>query len=188
MIAEIGINHNGSVKLAKKLIDLAKKYKFNSVKFQKRDLDVCIPDKEKNKIRNTPWGDMTYLDYKKKIELKHNEIVQIRNYAKNNIDLFASCFDTNSLRDIKKYKFKYNKIPSALITNLEFAREVALQKKHTFISTGMCEMKDIERCVKIFKKIKCPFTLLHCVSLYPCPEDKLNLNMIKVLKKSLIAK
>ena len=145
LIAEIGINHNGSVRLAKKLIDLAKKYKFDSVKFQKRDLDICIPDSEKNKIRNTPWGEMTYLDYKKKIELKHNDILQISNYAKkNNIDLFASCFDINSLKDIKKYKFKYNKIPSALITNLEFAKEVALQKKHTFISTGMCEMNDIK--------------------------------------------
>tara|TARA_S200000501_G_scaffold368143_2_gene405566 strand:- start:1385 stop:2233 length:849 start_codon:yes stop_codon:yes gene_type:complete len=189
LIAEIGINHNGSVKLAKKLINLAKKYKFDSVKFQKRDLEICIPDSEKNKIRSTPWGDMTYLNYKKKIELKHNDILQISNYAKkNNIDLFASCFDVNSLKDIKKYKFKYNKIPSALITNLEFAKEVALQKKHTFISTGMCEMNDIKKCVKIFKKLKCPFTLLHCVSLYPCPEDKLNLKMIKVLKQNFKCK
>ena len=189
MIAEIGINHNGSVKLAKKLIDLAKKYKFNCVKFQKRDLSICIPDSEKNKMRNTPWGEMTYLDYKKKIELNHNDIMQINNYAKkNNIDLFASCFDINSLKHIKKYKFKYNKIPSALITNLEFTKEVALQKKHTFISTGMCEMKDIKRCVNIFKKFKCSFTLLHCVSLYPCPEEKLNLNMIRVLKRKFNCK
>ena len=127
---------------------------------------------------------MTYLNYKKKIELKHNDILQINNYAKKNkIDLFASCFDVNSLKDIKKYKFKYNKIPSALITNLEFVKQVALQKKHTFISTGMCQMINIKKCVKIFKKLKCPFTILHCVSLYPWPEDKLNLNMIKVLKQ-----
>ena len=84
---------------------------------------------------------------------------------------------------MKQFRCKYNKIPSALITNLEFLEEVAKEKKHTFISTGMCEMKDISKAVSIFKKKSCKFTLLHCVSLYPCPEDKLNLGMIDVLRK-----
>jgi len=184
LIAEIGINHNGSVKMAKQLIDLAKDNNFDCVKFQKRNPDICVPDSEKNKIRNTPWGDITYLHYKKKIELSPSQIKELIKYSKKkNIDLFASCFDIDSLKLMKKFKCKFNKVPSALITNLEFLDEVAKQKKYTFISTGMCEMKDISRAVSIFKKRSCKFTLLHCVSLYPCPEEKLNLGMISVLRK-----
>ena len=184
LIAEIGINHNGSIEIAKKLVDLAKKYKFDAVKFQKRDPDVCVPEEEKNKIRPTPWGDITYLKYKKKIELSNNQISQLNKYCKKlNIKLFASCFDLNSLKSIKKFKFKYNKIPSAMVTNLEFLSAVASEKKHTFISTGMCDLKNVKTAIKIFKRKKCKFTLLHCVSLYPCPEEKLNLNMIPEYKK-----
>ncbi len=183
LIAEIGINHNGSLQLAKKLVDIAVKYNFDAVKFQKRDPDVCVPESEKNKIRKTPWGDITYLEYKKKIELNKNQIKQLVRYCKKKILIFASCFDTNSLRNIKQFKFKFNKIPSAMITNKEFLNAVAKEKKHTFISTGMCTMSDIEKAIKIFRKYKCKYTLLHCVSLYPCPEKNLNLMMIQKYKK-----
>ena len=184
LIAEIGINHNGSVKIAKQLIDLAKENNFDCVKFQKRNPDICVPENEKNKIRNTPWGEITYLEYKKKIELSPSQIRELINYSKKKkIEFFASCFDIDSLNVMKKFNCKYNKVPSALITNTKFLDEVAKQKKYTFISTGMCEMKDISKAVSIFKKRKCNFTLLHCVSLYPCPEEKLNLGMIEVLRK-----
>ena len=184
LIAEIGINHNGSLKIAKKLMDIAKDQKFDCVKFQKRDPDVCVPDSQKSKMRDTPWGTLTYLDYKKKIEFNLNDFKKLKQYAKNiKIDIFASCFDTNSLKVIKKLNFKLNKVPSAMITNLEFLISVAKQKKLTFISTGMCRMIDIKNAVKIFKKHNCKFILMHCVSLYPCPEEKLNLNMIKTLQK-----
>jgi len=183
LIAEIGINHNGSLELAKKLVDLAVKYNFDAIKFQKRDPDVCVPESEKNKIRNTPWGAITYLEYKKKIELNKTQINQLIKYCKKKIIIFASCFDINSLRNIKRFKFKFNKIPSAMITNIEFLNAVAAEKKHTFISTGMCTMSDVEKAVKIFKNYKCKFTLLHCVSLYPCPEKNLNLKMIQKYKK-----
>ncbi len=184
IIGEVGINHNGSVDLAKKIISLAKKCNFDAVKLQKRDLNVCIPESHKNKIRETPWGEMTYLDYKKKIEFNENQFREIIKFCKKiNIELFCSAFDIESLKFLRKFNFNYNKVPSALITNLEFLIAVAEQKKPTFISTGMCTMKDITKAVKIFKKKSCSFALMHCVSEYPCPEEKLNLNMIQTLKK-----
>ena len=184
IIGEIGINHNGSVTLAKEIILLAKKCRFDAVKMQKRDLDLCIPDSYKNKVRETPWGEISYLNYKKKIEFNHNQFQEIIRYCKNiKIELFCSAFDVQSLKFLKKFNFKYNKVPSALIKNLDFLNEVAKLKKKTFISTGMCLMKDIKNAVKIFNKRKCPFVLMHCVSEYPCPENKLNLKMISTLIK-----
>ena len=127
---------------------------------------------------------MTYLNYKKKIEFNEKQFKEIKKFCKKiNIDLFCSAFDIESLKFLRKFNFKYNKVPSALITNLEFLKAVAKQKKQTFISTGMCTMKDITKAVTIFKKYSCPFILMHCVSEYPCPEEKYNLNMIKTLKK-----
>ena len=184
LIGEVGINHNGSVQLAKKIILEAKKNNFDAVKLQKRDLKICIPKEQQEIQRDTPWGRMTYLDYKKKIELNKNNFKDLIKFCKKiKIDLFCSAFDINSLKFLKQFKFKYNKVPSAMITNLKFVEAVAKQKKKTFISTGMCTMKDISKAVKIFKKFKCKFVLMHCVSEYPCPENKLNLRMIPNLKK-----
>jgi len=183
LIAEIGINHNGSVNEAKKLINLAKKYNFDFVKFQKRDLNICIPEDQKYMQRETPWGYISYLDYKKKIELSVKQYKELANYCKKiNIGMFASCWDINSLALMKKFNFKYNKVASAMITNLDFLKLVAKQKRKTFISTGMCVMKDIENAVKIFKKYKCKFVLMHSISVYPCDEKLLNLNLILTLK------
>jgi len=184
LIAEIGINNNGSISTAKKMIDLAKKYNFNAVKFQKRDPEVSTPDSQKNKMRDTPWGYISYLDYKKKIEFNYKEFKQIDEYCKKTkIYWFASAWDINSQTFLKKFKCKYNKIASAMLTNEKLLEVVSKEKKHTFISTGMSNMRDIKKCVKIFKKNNCKFTLLHCVSTYPCKEENLNLNMITSLKK-----
>ncbi len=189
LIAEIGINHNGSVELAKKIIDLAKKYNFDSVKFQKRDLSICIPEAQKNKIRNTPWGEMTYLEYKKKIEFGEREFKAIDNYCKKiKIDWFCSAWDTASLIFLKKFETKYNKVASAMLTNHPLLELIAKEKKLTFISTGMSNMKNINDALKIFKKHKCNFVLMHCVSNYPCPEEDLNLNLITTLKKKFKCK
>ena len=183
IIAEIGINHNGSLKLAKRLIDLAKRYNFNSVKFQKRDPNICVPEQQKKEIRQTPWGKMTYLEYKKKIELGEKEFRAIDNYCKKiKIDWFCSSWDTESVKFMKKFKTKYNKIASAMITNENLLELVAKERKLTFISTGMSNVKDIDKAVKIFKKNKCNFVLMHCVSNYPCQEKDLNLNLIITLK------
>ena len=183
LIAEIGINHNGSVNEAKKLIDLAKKYNFDCVKFQKRDLNICIPEDQKYISRETPWGYISYLDYKKKIELNEKQYAELLKYCKKiNIGMFTSCWDVNSLGQMKKFNFKYNKIASAMVTNLTFLKLVAKERKKTFISTGMCTMKDIINAVKIFKKNKCSFVLMHSISIYPCEEQLLNLNLILTLK------
>jgi N-acetylneuraminate synthase len=189
LIAEIGINHNGSIEIAKKIILLAKKNNFDFVKFQKRDLDICIPEKMKNEPKETPWGKMTYLKYKKKVEFNRSQFDKLYKFCKSlNIEMLCSAWDINSLNFIKKYKFKLNKVPSALLTNLKFLEAVAKERKETLISTGMSTMKNINNAIKIFNKNKCKFILMHCVSEYPCPENKLNLNMITTLKKKFKCK
>ena len=189
LIAEIGINHNGSVGLAKKLIDLAKKYNFDSVKFQKRDPDICIPEHQKDKTRTTLWGNMTYLEYKKKIEFGKREYEEIDKYCKKiKIDWFASVWDVNSLKFMKKFNTKYNKVASAMLTNRVLLELIAKEKKLTFISTGMSHIRNINDAVTIFKKNKCDFVLMHCVSNYPCREKDLNLNLIVTLKNKFKCK
>lgn len=130
LIAEIGINHNGSMKLAKELIMLAKEKKFDAVKIQKREPDICVPEHQKNILRETPWGEITYLNYKKKIEFNIYQVQELKNFSKRiGIDFFVSCWDVESLKKMKNINLKYNKIPSAMITNLNFLNQVARQKK-----------------------------------------------------------
>ena len=130
LIAEIGINHNGSIKLAKQLIDLAKKYNFDAVKFQKRNPDIATPNRFKDKMRETPWGYISYLEYKKKIEFGYREFKIIDNYCKKkNIKWFASAWDLESLNFLKQFKNKYNKIASAMLTNEKLLEAVAKEKK-----------------------------------------------------------
>ena len=184
LIAEIGINHNGSIQLAKKLIDLAKNYGFDAVKFQKRNPDVSTPEYLKETIRSTPWGEITYLKYKKKIEFGYKEFKEIDKYCKKKkIIWFASAWDIESQKFLKKFNLKYNKVASAMLTNFKLIEEIAKERRKTLISTGLATLKDVEKCVKIFKKAKCKFVLMHCVSAYPCPPEKLNLNTIISLKK-----
>tara|TARA_A100000164_G_C21940961_1_gene790667 strand:+ start:3826 stop:4662 length:837 start_codon:yes stop_codon:yes gene_type:complete len=184
LIGEIGINHNGSINLAKKLIAQAKRANFDSVKFQKRTPEICVPDDKKASTRQTPWGSMTYLEYKKKIEFGKKEYDEINKYCKKiKIDWFCSAWDVPSLNFLKKYKCKYNKVASAMLTNEPLLKKIAKEKKETFISTGMSTYKDINKAIKIFRKEKCKFILMHTVSSYPCPENQLNLKMINVLKK-----
>lgn len=184
LIAEIGINHNGDISLAKKLIDQAKKTGFDAVKFQKRTPDITTPKSKKYNLRDTPWGKITYLEYKKKIEFEKKEFDLINNYCKKlNIIWFASPWDLISAKFLNKYNLKYNKIASPVLKNIELLKEVAKQKKHTFISTGMSTMDDVIKAVNIFKYHKCKFTLMHCVSAYPCNDKDLNLKMIQTLKK-----
>ena len=184
LIAEIGINHNGSLKNAKKLIDLAKKYNFDAVKFQKRNPEVSTPENQKNLVRETPWGQLTYLEYKKKLELSEKDYFNINNYCKEKkIHWFASAWDVESQIFLKKFNCKFNKVASAMLTNIPLLEIIAAEKKHTFISTGINSINNLVKCVNIFKKKKCKYTLLHCVSIYPAPEENLNLLTINLLKK-----
>ena len=184
LIAEIGINHNGDIKIAKKLIEKAKLAGFDAVKFQKRTPDICVPENKKNELRNTPWGLITYLEYKKKIEFNSKEYNEINKFCKKiKIDWFASPWDIESQIFLERYKLKYNKIASAMLANHKLLERVAKAKKLTFISTGMSTYKNIDDAIKIFKKNKCKFILLHSVSVYPCPDKDLNLTMINTLQK-----
>ena len=124
LIAEIGINHNGSIDLVKKLIDLAKFYKFDAVKFQKRQPEISTPNYQKDRIRSTPWGDISYLEYKKKIEFGDKEFREINKFCKKKkITWFASAWDVPSQNFLKKYKLKYNKVASAMLTNIELIKK-----------------------------------------------------------------
>jgi len=184
LIGEIGINHNGNIQIAKEIIKNAKLAGFDAVKFQKRNPDICIPQKKKNVLKETPWGVMSYLDYKKKIEFSYNQFKEINRYCKKlKIDWFVSCWDEDSVDFIKKFNVKYHKVASAMITNKKLLVKIAKQKKLTFISTGMSTYKDIDAALKIFKKYKCKYLIMHSVSVYPCPDELLNLKMIKILAK-----
>ena len=183
IIAEIGINHNGDMKIAKKLIDMAKDVGCDAVKFQKRDLNVVYSKEELNSDRESPWG-KKFIDQKNGLEFEKPEYDEINKYCKDiDIEWFASAWDSNSLKFLDQYNLKYNKIASALITHKEFLNDVAKRKKYTFISTGMCTYQMIDDAVEIFKNNECPFELMHCVSAYPCPEEILNLNIIERLKQ-----
>ena len=183
LIAEIGINHNGDIKIAKKLIDLSVKCNFDAVKFQKRDIDLVYTKDQLDTPRESPWGNTTR-DQKKGLEFGNDEYNEIDNYCKKkNIDWFASAWDLNSLSFLDKFNLKYHKIASAMIVDKKFLDEVAKRKKHTFISTGMSTKDDIDYAVEVFKKNKCSFELMHCVSTYPMKAEDANLATIDQLKK-----
>ena len=183
IIAEIGINHNGSLDIAKKLIDMAVETGCDAVKFQKRTIDIVYTKDVLDTPRESPWGTTTR-EQKMGLEFGVEEYKEIDKYCKGkNIEWFASAWDVESQKFLRQFNCKYNKIASALLTHIPLLEEVACEKLHTFISTGMATYADIDKAVEIFKKHNCPFTLMHTVSVYPCPEEELNLNMIHSLKE-----
>ena len=183
LIAEIGINHNGDVNIAKQLIKNAKECGFNAVKFQKRTIDIVYDKKTLDTARESPWGTTTR-EQKLGLEFEKLEYDEIDNYCKKlEIDWFASAWDRNSLDFLEKYNLKYNKIASAMIVDHNFLKEVAKKNKHTFISTGMSTKEDIDAAVMIFKKNNCSFELMHCVSTYPMKIEDANLITINQLKE-----
>jgi len=184
IIGEIGINHNANIDNAIKLIDLAKNCGFDAVKFQKRTPEITTPLVKQKILRETPWGRITYLDYKKKIEFGKNEFDKINKHCKKiKMTWFASPWDIESSQFLKQYKLKYNKVASPVLTNLNLLEFIAKQRKYTFISTGMCKIKDINNAINIFKKFNCNFGLMHCVSTYPAKLQDLNLSLIGIYKK-----
>ncbi len=183
LIAEIGINHNGEVEIAKQLIKNAKDCGFDSVKFQKRTVDIVYDKKTLDTARESPWGTTTR-EQKLGLEFEKFEYDEIDKYCKKlNIDWFASAWDIKSLEFLENYNLKYHKIASAMIVDQIFLNEVAKKKKHTFISTGMSTKVDIDNAVNIFKKNNCSFELMHCVSTYPMKTEHANLVTIDQLKK-----
>ncbi len=182
LIAEIGINHNGDLDLAKKLIDEAKNAGFDAVKFQKRDIEVVYKSEFLDSPRNSPFG-KTQRAQKEGLEFDLSDYSEIDNYCKKlNIDWFVSCWDINSQIEMRVFSTKWNKVASAMATNKEFLKVVASEQKPTFVSTGMTTIEEIEDVVEIFKEYNCPITLMHTVSTYPSEDSDLNLNCIITLK------
>tara|TARA_B100001057_G_C22827588_1_gene942048 strand:- start:1059 stop:1892 length:834 start_codon:yes stop_codon:yes gene_type:complete len=183
LIAEIGINHNGDLKIAKELIKRSKYAGFDAVKFQKRDLKSVYSHEYLESFRESPWG-KTQRDQKKGLEFEKLEYDEINNYCKElNIDWSASAWDLKSQKFLQNYNLNFNKIASPMLTNIDLLELVSLEQRKTFISTGMSTIEEIDRAVEIFKKNKCPFELMHCNSTYPMNEEDANLRCITMLKE-----
>ena len=182
-IAEIGINHNGDLGIAKRLIDGAFAAQWDCVKFQKREPDLCVPDHQKNVMRDTPWGRMTYLEYRKKVEFGKEEYDYIDRYTKEKpIDWTVSVWDLASLRFILNYDTPFIKIPSAKLTDNELLIEAAKSGKPLLVSTGMSTTEEIDKTVALLKSHNAHFALMHCNSVYPAPKEELNINCIENLR------
>ena len=184
LIAEIGINHNGDLDIAKKLIDATNACGWHCAKFQKRNPEVCVPDHQKNIKRDTPWGRLTYLEYKYKVEFEKPEYDTINEYCLDKSLAWAvSVWDLDSLEFIKDYKVPFIKIPSAHITNKELFIESAKSGIPIILSTGMSNWEIVDEAVELISKYTNEFVILHCNSTYPAPHEELNLNVIPRMKE-----
>ena len=183
IIAEIGTNHMGNLKIAKQIIDVAKDAGCDAVKFQKKNINKIYTKEFLDSTIDSPWG-TTQRQMRLHREFSIKQFEEINMYCKKKkMVWFASCWDTQSQISMRKFKTKYNKVASAMLIHNKLLELIAKEKKYTFISTGMSTMKNIENATKIFKKYKCPFELMHCHSAYPMPTEEANLSMISVLKK-----
>ena len=184
IVAEIGINHNGSLDICKQLIDVAVSAGADAVKFQKRTLELVYTKDLLDSLRESPWG-TTQRDQKEGLELSLEDYEQIDQYCKTQkIEWFASAWDLESQKFLKQFDSKYNKVASAMIVYEELLHSIAAEKKHTFISTGMSTKLDIDKAVEIFRKADCPFELMHCVSTYPMDDKDANLRRIETLRNT----
>jgi N-acetylneuraminate synthase len=185
LIAEIGINHNGDLQIAKRLIDAAWATGWDCAKFQKRTPDICVPDNQKNVIRQTPWGEMTYLEYKKRIEFEKKEYDYIDQYSKEKpLDWTASVWDIPSLEFLLNYDVPFIKIPSAKLTERGLIEAAAKSGKPLFVSTGMSTLEEIDNAVELLEKhAGANYVLFHTNSTYPAKLDELNLQIITTLKE-----
>jgi len=180
--AEIGINHNGDIDIAKKLIKTAKDAGCDAVKFQKRTIEKAYSKEILDSFRDSPWGNTTR-DEKLHLEFGKSEYDEIDNYCKEEkIEWFASSWDIDSQKFLQQYDLKFNKVASAMLTNLELLEIIAQEKQSTFVSTGMSTIEEIDTAVKIFQKHHCPFELMHTNSSYPMKQEEANLNCIITLK------
>ena len=181
--AEIGINHNGDMSICKQLIDVASDSGCDAVKFQKRDLDQVYTQEFLDSPRESPWG-TTQREQKAGLEFGLSEYQEIDQYCKdNNIDWYASAWDLNSQEFLRQFDCKYNKVASAMIVYTDLLKMITEERKHTFISTGMSTIEDINNAVDIFRAANCSFELMHCISTYPMKEENANLNSIHTLRE-----
>lgn len=183
LIAEIGINHNSDLQITKKLIDASFACSWNCIKFQKRDPDISVPEHQKNILRETPWGKMTYLEYKRKMEFDKKEYDYIDHYCKEKpIQWSASVWDIPSLEFIKNYDVPFIKIPSAKLTETELLIKTSQTKRPIILSTGMSTIEEIDDAVEVLEKYSSQYVLMHTNSVYPTPINELNIKCIQTLK------
>lgn len=183
VIAEIGINHNGDIDIAKKLVLLAHEAGCDAVKFQKRDIETVYSEDVLNAFRESPWG-TTQRQQKEGLEFGEAEYMEIDRYCKElGIAWSASAWDSKSLDFVDQFSPEFHKVASAFVTNVEFLKEVAKKGRNTLLSTGMAEMSDIAKAVEVFTDAGTPIVLMHTVSTYPSPESDLNLRLISTLQE-----
>lgn len=181
IMAEVGINHNGNVEIAKQLIDAAKHAGVNAVKFQKRTPELCVPDHQRNQMRDTPWGYITYLDYRYKVEFDRQQYEEIDQHCKAvGIDWLASSWDVPSVEFIDSFNPPAHKVASALLTDHVLLRALKATGKPIILSTGMSTIEEIKEAVDIIGTEN--LIIAHTTSSYPCPPDELNLRMIQTLR------
>jgi len=181
--AEIGINHNGDIEITKKLIDLAVSSGCDAVKFQKRTVNKVYSKEVLDGPRESSWG-TTQREQKEGLEFSMKDYKIIDKYCKQKkIPWYVSCWDIDSQIEMRKFKTKYNKVASAMLVHTKLLETIAEEEKYTFISTGMSTINDISKAIKIFKKHKCPFELMHSHSSYPMKIEEANLKLIETLKK-----
>jgi N-acetylneuraminate synthase len=182
LIAEIGINHNGDVEIAKQLIEAAHLAGFDAVKFQKRTLDLVYPQEELNKPRESPWGTTTR-EQKQGLEFNLEDYRELDTYCHElGIDWSASAWDLEALAFLKNFDVPFHKVASARLGHMPLLKAIAAEKKKTFISTGMTTLDEIDRVVELFRNADCPFELMHCNSTYPMKEEAANLSRIAMLR------
>ena len=183
LIAEIGINHNGSMDIAKQLIDAAAEAGFDAVKFQKRTVEKVYTEEMLDGPRESPWG-TTQREQKMGLEFDHEEYQEIdRHCHLRGIAWSASAWDVDAQHFIRQFDVSFNKVASAMLGHRPLLREIASEKKKTFISTGMATLEEIDEVVEFFRAADCPFELLHCNSTYPMREEDANLLCIPMLKE-----
>lgn len=180
IVGEIGINHNGDVEIAKDLIRMAEEADCQAVKFQKRTPELCVPPEQHDVPRETPWGIMSYMDYRHKIEFGRTEYEEIDAFCRDrSLFWFASCWDVESVEFMRDFAPPALKVPSACITNLELLEAYADADVPIVMSTGMSTSGEIREAVETLGDV--PLILTHCTSTYPCPPSELNLKVIQTL-------
>ena len=183
IVAEIGINHNGSVEIAKRLIDAAVHAGCDAVKFQKRTPEKCVPPEQRNVMRETPWGYISYLEYRYKMEFGETEYREIDDHCRTKgITWFASCWDEESVDFMEKFNPPCHKIPSAALTDAAVLRRLRQTGRPLILSTGMSTMGQIRAAVDLLGTDN--LVIAHCTSTYPCPPRELNLRMIETLRRA----
>jgi N-acetylneuraminate synthase len=183
IVAEIGINHNGNLAIAKRLIDVAAMAGCDAVKFQKRTPEKAVPPEYQNVMRETPWGVISYLEYRYKVEFGYDEYQAIDEYCKEKgILWFASCWDEESVDFIEQFSPPCYKVASACLTNHDLLRKMRHTSLPVILSTGMSTLEEIEQAVEVLGMEN--LLIAHSTSTYPCPPEELNLRMIQTLQQS----